>query len=269
MALVFARIRLPLQYLGTAILGVGVVALIASLLGAPFGSWPGLAVGIGVALFVVAWTLTVMSPSSRVPPVEVEAPVRGRWQAINSPTGKLPSHGTHAYGQTFAVDLVHLPEGVEHPEFGRAERAFLPPTAFPAFGRALYAPVDAVVVRSADGARDHLSRSSWLAYGYLIVESMFRELRGPAGVLGNHLVLRMSDGTHFVLAHLRRCSIRVGPGDVVSAGQVVAECGNSGNSTEPHLHCQRQDVASTLVALGLPWTIRGPGIPREGGIVEF
>jgi hypothetical protein len=35
--------------------------------------------------------------------------VAGRWLALNGPAGKVPSHGPHAYGQTYAIDLVHEP----------------------------------------------------------------------------------------------------------------------------------------------------------------
>ncbi len=63
-------------------------------------------------------------------------------------------------------------------------------------------------------------------------------------------------------------SLRVAVGDQVAAGDVVAECGNTGNSTEPHLHCQRQDVANSLVAVGLPWTIDPGGIPADGAALD-
>lgn len=44
------------------------------------------------------------------------------------------------------------------------------------------------------------------------------------------------DGTYAVYAHLNRNSIRVAPGDFVQRGQYIAESGNSGLSSGPHLH---------------------------------
>ena len=41
-------------------------------------------------------------------------------------------------------------------------------------------------------------------------------------------------------------------GDRVATGQQLAECGNSGNSSEPHLHFQLMDHPSVLLAAGLP-----------------
>ena len=202
------------------------------------------------------------------------SPVRGRWEALNSPASRVPSHGMHAYGQTYALDLRHRPEGSDLPLFGGGQGHLLAPERFPAFGQPVFAPADAVVVAAHGGELDHRSRSSWAALALFVIESMPRELRGLRGVLGNHVVLRLSDGSHFLLAHLRHGSLRVRVGESVQRGQQVAECGNTGNSTEPHLHCQRQDVASTLVALGLPWAIEGAlpgggdGLPKNGTTFE-
>jgi murein DD-endopeptidase MepM/ murein hydrolase activator NlpD len=83
----------------------------------------------------------------RRPPVELGVPVAGRWQALNSPADKVPSHGRHAYGQTYAVDLAHEPVDGSRPEFG-AGPSFRPPADYPAFGQPVLAPADGVVVRA-------------------------------------------------------------------------------------------------------------------------
>lgn len=264
MAVLLARIRLPLQLAGFIGIGIGVVLVVVAELsgaGEGIGGWVILA---GLAAAGVAYAAMVLGPPVRGEALPVASPVRGRWEAINSPTTKVPSHGTHGYGQTYAVDLVFAPHGIERPAFGRAGSSFLPPDRFPGFGQPLHAPADGIVVRATDSFRDHASRSSWAAYAWFFVESLPRELHGAKGVLGNHLVIRLADGTHFVFAHLKQGSLRVRAGDRVATGDVVAECGNTGNSTEPHLHCQRQDLAATFLAAGLPWTIEPGGIPPNG-----
>ena len=71
--------------------------------------------------------------------------------------------------------------------------------------------------------------------------------------MGNHVVIDLGDGVYAVLAHLRRRSIRVAAGQHVCAGDQIAECGNSGNTTEPHLHLQLMDHPAIAVAAGLPF----------------
>ena len=96
---------------------------------------------------------------------------------------------------------------------------------------------------------------------YLVAEGMVRELLGPGRILGNHLVLDLGDGVYAALAHLRRGSLQVRPGDRVAAGQQLAACGNSGISTEPHLHFQLMDHPSVLLAAGLPLGFGQAGLP--------
>lgn len=57
---------------------------------------------------------------------------------------------------------------------------------------------------------------------------------------GNWVVIEHSLLEYSILAHLQQGSVRVKPGDVVSAGTVVGTCGNSGYSGQPHLHYQLQ-----------------------------
>lgn len=103
---------------------------------------------------------------------------------------------------------------------------------------------------------------------------------------GNHVIIELEDRAGFVvLAHLRAGSIWIGTGESVAAGAELAECGNSGNSTQtqPHLHIQVMDAADPFTARGLPmsfkdyrvWPRRRPspvvvdqGIPNESDVVE-
>lgn len=56
---------------------------------------------------------------------------------------------------------------------------------------------------------------------------------------GNHVRLRCGDA-HVLLAHFRRGSVAVRPGQRVRVGQLLGRVGNSGNSGEPHLHVHAQ-----------------------------
>ena len=96
MAVDVARLRMPLIYLGLA-----AIAVDAFLFDLP--RWPLL------ALLAVAFAIYLRVGTAHRPPVEVAPPVTGRWLAFNSPADRVPSHHLHAYGQTYAIDLVHDP----------------------------------------------------------------------------------------------------------------------------------------------------------------
>ena len=86
---------------------------------------------------------------------------------------------------------------------------------------------------------------------------------------------------YILLAHLKRGSIGVAPGDRVRAGAQVGLCGNSGNSTQPHLHVQAMDSSFLpdsrgLSVVFLEYALRhadgadrvSRGIPRRREVVE-
>jgi len=139
-----------------------------------------------------------------------------------------------------------------------------------------------LVVAVHDGEPDHVARRSWRALPYLGTQRE-RVRAGTEAVAGNHVGVALPGGRAFVfLVHLRRGSIRVRVGDLVHAGQVLGTCGNSGNSTQPHVHLQVTDGPAVSKARGVPvefrgfreQPVRGPvvervqGVPAEGSIVE-
>jgi murein DD-endopeptidase MepM/ murein hydrolase activator NlpD len=104
-----------------------------------------------------------------------------------------------------------------------------------AWGQPLFSPGDGVVVSVVNDAPDNEPN------------------RPRPGVLyGNSLVIDHGNGEFSLLGHLQRGSVVVKPGQRVTAGQLVARCGNSGMSTEPHLHYQLMDDADWKKAQGLP-----------------
>ena len=76
-----------------------------------------------------------------------------------------------------------------------------------------------------------------------------------------------TSGGIVALCHLQLGSIRVQVGQQVNAGDPVARCGNSGNSTEPHLHLQVIDRLDVEHAVAVPFTLNGI-LPRNGEIID-
>lgn len=92
---------------------------------------------------------------------------------------------------------------------------------------------------------------------------------------GNHVALELADGTFLLLAHLQKGSVAVQPGEQVEEGALLGRCGNSGHTSEPHIHIhhQKQDPAVYPVtfAEGLPLFFRdhdGPAMPLGGIRIE-
>lgn len=224
------------------------------------------------------------SPTSEQ--VVLSLPFTGKWLARNSPARRVPSHGSDLLGERYAIDFVGVDDRRRTAD-RRDWRTFLasePPERYFAFRRPILAPADGVVVGVHDGEVDHDGRRSQLALIPYMMGQAGRLRRGVGAVAGNYVVLEVRDTGAFVaMAHLRSGSIRVAVGERVMTGQLVAECGNSGNSTQPHVHVQVMDSRDLSVAHGLPiifrrfreWPRRArhfrvveSGIPNEGAVVE-
>jgi hypothetical protein len=213
-------------------------------------------------------------------------PFEGRWLARNSPARRVPSHGTDLMGGRYAIDFIGVDE--RHRTAERRDWRTLfstePVERFVAFGRRILAPLDGAVVGVHDGEVDHEARRSQLTLVPYALGQAARLRQGPAALAGNHVVLALRDsGAFVVLAHLRAGSIRVQVGQEVTSGQHLADCGNSGNATQPHVHVQVMDHQDPTVARGLPMTfrrfrewprgagrfeVRESGLPAEGAVVE-
>jgi hypothetical protein len=218
--------------------------------------------------------------------IVISLPFAGRWLARNSPARRVPSHGVDVLGERYAIDFI----GVDHRRRTAERRdwrtliATEPAERFFAFGRPILAPADGIVVGVHDGEIDHVGRRSQLALVPYALGQLGRLRQGVGAIAGNHLIIGLRDSGAFVaLVHLRAGSLRVAVGAEVTTGQPVADCGNSGNSTQPHVHVQIMDSPDLSVARGVPmafrrfreWPrgarhpqIRESGIPGENAVVE-
>ncbi|MFB6205985.1 MAG: M23 family metallopeptidase [Haloglomus sp.] len=169
-----------------------------------------------------------------VPETRLAAPFDGEWTTVNGGVTKPTSHSWGIVSQRYAYDfLVTDDEGSTHERDGDEL------TDYYAYGEPVRAPADGTVVATEDGLRDHpVPGTGWVEW---------RTWK----IAGNHVVIEHHGGEYSLLGHLREGSVAVEPGDEVRRGDVVGECGNSGISTEPHLHYQCQDRRSFWFAAGL------------------
>lgn len=168
-------------------------------------------------------------------PIRLAPPFEGRWKGLN--TGPWPGRNHHltARDQWFAVDWV------------RVDRSSL--------GSRILAPVDGVLAYVEDGHADKPPRR-WIQ----------RDLAHPAG---NYVSLRVAGllDVYVILAHLAQGSIAVRPGQPVQAGDLIGLCGNSGNTSIPHLHihAQRAERFAPGASWGIPVVFAGACAWAEPG----
>jgi len=186
--------------------------------------------------------------------VRLAFPFTGRWMAINSPANRVPSHGSHLLGSTYAIDFLAV-DGRRRsaPWQWRALLTTEPPERFLGFGALMTAPISGTVVIAHDGEPDHEARRSLFSLVPYMATQRERVALGPAAVAGNHVVVAATpDGPFVLLAHLQRGSVTARAGDLVRVGEALGSCGNSGNSTQPHVHVQATDSLDWQAARGIP-----------------
>ena len=141
-----------------------------------------------------------------------------------------------------------------------------PADRFPGFGRPILAPIAGTVVATHDADPDHAAYRGLPSIGYALSQGR-RAAAGWRALTGNHVLIQTSGGPVVVLCHLQLGSVEVAVGQEVAIGDVVGRCGNSGNSTEPHLHLQAISGQDLSEATAVRFTLPG-GLPRNGEVVR-
>ena len=119
------------------------------------------------------------------------------------------------------------------------------------YGRQVRAPADGTVIAVHDGEPD------------AVPGRPDRDCRA-----GNHVVLQVAPGEDLFIAHLQAGSLAVAPGQRVSQGEVIARVGNSGNSSEPHVHLHLQDTPTPDWGEGIPMEFSGYRVANQAEVVE-
>lgn len=104
---------------------------------------------------------------------------------------------------------------------------------FYAFGKQLIAPTDGEIMLVVDGIKDNKPG-----------------IPNPLYVPGNTVIIKTKNNEYLFLAHFKQNSIVVKQGQQIKQGDLLGLCGNSGNSTEPHLHFHIQNVEDMNKATG-------------------
>ena len=180
-------------------------------------------------------------------PIVLGSPLRGTdWVAVNGPSNSsihrralIPIAGKARIAQRFAIDWVQMGDNGSTFSGDREDNS-----SYRAHGSEVLAVADGVVVATKDGIPENVPGLASRAVPITL------ETIG-----GNHIILDLGGGQFAFYAHLQPGSLRVKTGDRVRRGHVLAKLGNSGNSTEPHLHFHVSNANSPLGSEGLPFAL--------------
>jgi len=180
-------------------------------------------------------------------PVVIGPPLSGdRWVAVNGPSNTsghrralISTEGRATIAQRFAIDWVRVDASGETHHGDPLDNK-----NYYAYGVEALAVADGVVTEVLDGVPTNVPGIDSRAVPITL-----------ENVGGNHVVLDIGNGHYAFYAHLQPGSLRVKLGDKVRRGQVVGLVGNTGNSTEPHLHFHISNATAPLGAEGLPYAL--------------
>jgi hypothetical protein len=182
-------------------------------------------------------------PVTRLTRLTIAPPLRGtRWAAGNGPSN-TSSHrramfvvdGNLYFPERFAIDFIQVDE------HGRSFSGDPKRNAsYHCYGAPVLAVAAGKVVALTDGVPDNIP-------GSLAITPTLNNLGG------NIILLDLGHGHYAFYAHLIPGSLKVHRGERVHAGQVLGLLGNSGNSSEPHLHFHLVEGPSGLGAQGIPY----------------
>ncbi|MBT8219598.1 MAG: M23 family metallopeptidase [Bacteroidia bacterium] len=157
----------------------------------------------------------------------------------------------HVKPQNHALDIVGLNNlGMRASSFGGGADL----NNYVIYGEPIYSPCNGTILKTVD---------------------QFDDLTPPntdkINLAGNYILIDC-DGVELLLAHLKKGSIKVKPGDTVTTNTLLGQVGNTGNTSEPHLHIHMEkggEANTILNGEGIPFTInqkflvRGDRIKRQ------
>ena len=159
---------------------------------------------------------------------KMKLPFKGEWSVTWGGDTKEQNYHVESVAQKNAFDiLIKDEQGSTHKGSGESNEDYY------AFGKELYAPCDGEVVLVVDGVKDNIP-------GVL----------NPIYIPGNTVIIKTATGEYAFFAHFKQHSIVVKQGQKVTTGALLGLCGNSGNSSEPHLHFHLQNTEDMTKATG-------------------
>lgn len=156
-------------------------------------------------------------------------PFRGEWTVVWGGREIAQNYHARTRDQRFAIDALVTRDGKSHAGEGREL------TDYYCYGLPIVAPATGRIVWLQDGLPDNRPGNT-----------------DAARPTGNAVILDHGNDEYSLLAHLQPRSLKFKLGERVREGEVIGSCGNSGNTSEPHLHYHLQNGPRFGDADGLP-----------------
>ena len=154
-------------------------------------------------------------------------PFNGEWFVYWGGVTEAQNYHVREVTQQYAYDILKVKDGASHDGNPLLNESYF------AYGEDIIAPCDARVVTVIDDVPDNIPGET-----------------NEKQLTGNTIVLQTDRDEYVLLAHLMKGSIFVEEGQDIRKGEILAKCGNSGNSTEAHLHISLQNAADMEDSIG-------------------
>ena len=151
---------------------------------------------------------------------EMILPFNEEWTVAWGGTTVAENYHVAHNNQKYAYDLFIKKDGKTFKDDAKKNENYY------VFGKKIIAPCDGTVVKVIRDVKDN-----------------FPGILNPEQVTGNTVILKTQNNEFILFAHFKENSVRVMENQIVKQGDVLGLCGNSGNSSEPHLHLSLQNVA--------------------------
>ncbi|MGX1193094.1 M23 family metallopeptidase [Metabacillus sp. SLBN-84] len=171
-------------------------------------------------------------------------PIQAEWFVFWGGTNEFINYHYAYENQRYAYDLVMMRDGQTYRNSPDSLQHYY------AFNQEVTAPADGRVVKVIDGFPDNPIGE-----------------RNEDQPEGNCVIIEHENQEYSMLAHLKADSVSVAEGECIKQGDLVGLCGNSGNSTEPHIHFQVMDSPDYTTGRSIRIRFQDEGDPVQGDFV--
>jgi urea transporter len=184
----------------------------------------------------------------------ISLPFWGKWEVTQGHNGEITHQDSWAHALDFEITDE---EGNSFKDLGIVKEDYF------CYNKPLISPYDGWVEEIMDGIDDN-------EIGDINLDQNW----------GNTIVIKHSDSLFSKISHIKKESFKVKKGDFVKKGDIIAKCGNTGRSPQPHVHFQLQStpfigsetldypIGHYIETKDQKFELRSYSIPAKGDIIS-